>query len=286
MSNIALKIEHLYKEYKDFSLEDVNIEIPQGAIMGLIGQNGAGKTTIIREILNIVTRKSGKIEVFGLDNIDDEVEAKNLIGYVADEDFLQVNSNLHKYELCFKSLYTQWDDTLFKTLVEKWKLPLTKRFNTYSKGMKRKAMIALALAHKPKLLILDEPTAGLDPVARIEVLDILRDFVADGENSVLFSTHITGDLDKVADYVTMIIDGKIKDSMSIDKIEEKYAVITVDNDKLSSNENLLIGCRKGNVNTEALILRENAKYFEGAQIHVPNIEQILVFNIYDTRNER
>lgn len=286
MSNLSLNIEHLYKNYKDFSLEDVNFQIEKGTIMGLIGQNGAGKTTIIRAILNIIERKSGKITVCGYDNIDNEVEAKGAIGYVADEDYLQVASNLSKYALCFKEMYDEWDEELFKSLCEKWELPDNKRFSSFSKGMKKKAMIALTLAHKPKLLILDEPTSGLDPVARIEVLDILRDFVSDGEKSVLFSTHITGDLDKVADYVTMIIDGKIKDSMSIDRIEEKYAVITVENDKISPNENLLIGCRKGNMNSEALVLRENISAFDGAQVHVPNIEQILVFNIYDEKEHR
>ena len=286
MNNCALKIENLIKEYKDFTLDNASFEVTKGSIMGLIGQNGAGKTTIIKLIMNIIAKKNGTVSVYGLDNIENEVAVKNLIGYVADDDYLVVGSNLSKYSKAFKNMFDNWDQELFDELIKKWDLPLKKRFQTFSKGMKTKAMIALTLAHKPQLLILDEPTAGLDPVARIEVLDMLREFVADGEKAVLFSTHITGDLDKVADFVTMIINGEIKDSMSIDKMEEKYALITINTSDLEGKEDKLIGFRKGEMTTQGLILRDDISNFPNADVSVPNIEQILVFNIFNHSNEK
>ena len=278
MSNIALKIDNLTKSYKDFTLDNVSFSIPKGSIMGLIGQNGAGKTTIIKLIMNMIGKNNGSIKVFDMDNIENEVAVKNRLGYVANEDYLYVNSNRLKFSMAFKTMFEKWDEEIFNKYVEMWELPLKKRFYEYSKGMKTKAMLALTLAHMPDLLILDEPTAGLDPVARIEVLDILRDYVSDGEKSVLFSTHITGDLDKISDYLTLIIKGKIVESMSIDKIEEKYAVITGGNSVFEGKE--IIGIRKGEMNSEALVLRENLNLFPDVLVQTPNIEQLLTFNIW------
>lgn len=280
MSNNALEIKDVTKKYKDFTLNNISFSIPKGTVMGLIGQNGAGKTTCIKLIMNIIGKNSGSIKVFDMDNIENEIEVKNKIGYVADEDYLYISANLLKFSQAFKVMFDNWDDELFKKYVDMWKLPMKKNFYAFSKGMKTKAMLALTLAHKPELLILDEPTAGLDPVARIEVLDILRDFVSDGEKAVLFSTHLTSDLDKIADYITLIIDGNIKESMSIDKIEEKYAVIMAGTDSFKGKEDKCIGIRKGSISSEALILRENIKYFYDATVSTPNIEQLLTFNIW------
>ena len=256
-TNYALEIENVSKNYADFSLDNISFRIEKGMVMGLVGENGAGKTTIIKLILNAMDRTSGKINIFGMDNIDEEIEAKERIGYVSDEDFLLVNSNIKKYAKAFARVYKNWDQELFEKYARMWKLSAKKKFSEYSKGMKTKAMLALALAHDPDILILDEPTAGLDPVARIEVLDILREIVADGERAVLFSTHITGDLDKIADSITVLIDGKVTESMAIDQIEDKYAVISGSLSNLDSyNTKLCIGIRKGTQNFEALIERK------------------------------
>ncbi len=279
MNNNALEINNLSKSFKDFNLNDVTFSVPKGTVMGLIGQNGAGKTTIIKLIMNIIDKDSGNIKIFGIDNVKNEVEVKNKIGYVADEDYLYVNSNLSKCRKAFKEMFDKWSDEIFDKYVKKFDLPLKKRFYEFSKGMKTKAMLALTLAHQPDFLILDEPTAGLDPVARIEVLDILRDFVSDGEKSVLFSTHLTSDLDKISDYITLIIDGDIKESMSIDLIEEKYAVISGSNESFANKEDKYIGIRKGQSNSEALILRKDLIYFDNLTINIPNIEQLLTYNI-------
>lgn len=285
MNNNALEIEGLTKKYKDFTLDNVSFNVIKGCVMGLIGQNGAGKTTCIKLILNAIAKNSGTIKVFGMDNIEQEVAVKEKIGYVSDEDYLFVSSNLKQHADCFSKVYKNWDQNLFESYVEKWNLPLKKKTADFSKGMKTKAMIALTLAHHPEMLILDEPTSGLDPVARIEVLDILREIVADGEKSVLFSTHITGDLDKIADYITILIDGKVTESMAIDKIEEKYAVISGDNSSLDGNTNFAVGIRKGSASFEALVKRDNIKYFKDVNVHTPNIENILTFSIWGNNKE-
>lgn len=285
-TNYALEVENVSKNYADFSLDKVSFRIEKGMVMGLVGENGAGKTTIIKLILNAMERTGGDIRILGMDNIKEEIEAKERIGYVSDDDFLLVHSNIKKYARAFAHVYKNWDQELFEKYARMWKLPPKKKFSEYSKGMKTKAMLALALAHHPDMLILDEPTAGLDPVARIEVLDILREIVEEGERAVLFSTHITGDLDKIADSVTVLIDGKVTESMAIDQIEDKYAVIAGSLTSLdSSNTKLCIGIRRGTQNFEALTERKNLDRFKGVSVHTPNIENLLTFSIWGHRDE-
>ncbi len=282
----ALEIEGLCKEFADFKLDHINLKLEKGMVMGLVGENGAGKTTTIRLILNAIEKTSGSIRVFGMDNVENEVESKMRIGYVADDDYLLINSNIKKYAKAFATMYENWDQALFEKYARMWNLPPKKKFSEYSKGMKTKAMIALTLGHHPDLLILDEPTAGLDPVARIEVLDILREIVADGERSVLFSTHITGDLDKIADSITVLIDGKVTESMAIDEVEDKYAVISSGLNELNpKREQLCIGIRRGSTAFEALILRKHLGEFENVSVHTPNIENLLTFSIWGHRED-
>lgn len=286
MNNYALEINNLSKKFSDFKLDNVSFRLEKGMVMGLVGENGAGKTTIIRLILNAIEKNGGNIKIFGMDNDAEEIACKERIGYVADEDYLIVTSNIKNYAKAFAHIYKNWDQPLFEKYAKMWNLPPKKKFSEYSKGMKTKAMLALTLAHHPELLILDEPTAGLDPIARIEVLDILREIVGDGEKSVLFSTHITGDLDKIADCVTVLNGGKITESTEIDKIEEKYAVISGPLSVLSSaNKEKCVGIRKGSQNFEALIERKYLGSFEGVSVRTPNIENLLTFTIWGHRDE-
>lgn len=286
MENI-LEIRGLEKKFPDsiFSMNDINLSLPKGAIMGLIGENGAGKTTLIRLILNIYGRSGGKITAFdGLDNVKEEAAFKEALGYVADEDFLYVNATVAKTAKAFSYAFSEWDDSIFGKYMDMWQIDTKKKCGELSKGMKTKVMLALALAHKPKLLILDEPTAGLDPAARIEMLDILREFVSDGEHSVLFSTHITGDLDKVADYIALMIDGHIHEVMSADEAQEKYAVVSGDANAMHSE--LLIGAKlSGNV-YEALALRKDIPQLGDVTVRTPNFEDILVHTILQNRENR
>ncbi|MDP4178738.1 MAG: ABC transporter ATP-binding protein [Bacillota bacterium] len=283
MENI-LEVINLNKNLNKFELNNVNFTLERGAIMGFVGENGAGKTTTLKLLLNSMAKTSGQIKIFGKDNVNDEVYIKSRIGYVPDEDYFLSNSTINNHAKALKVFYDNWNDEIFKQYTSKWNLPLNKKISEFSKGMKTKAMIALALSHEPELLILDEPTAGLDPMARIELLDLLREFSGDGEKSVLFSTHITSDLDKVADYITLIHEGKIIESLSMDKLEEKYVMLNGGIEELKGLEKEFIGIRKGEVTFEGLILREKAsRYFSDLKPNKPNVENILTFSIWGNK---
>ena len=286
MENI-LEIKGLGKKFADskFSMHDINLSLPKGVIMGLIGENGAGKTTLIRLIMNIYGRSGGSVTAFdGLDNVKNEPEFKNKLGFVADEDYLYINTTVAKTAKAFSYAFDNWDDSIFMKYMDIWQIDVKKKCGELSKGMKTKVMLALALAHSPELLILDEPTAGLDPAARIEMLDILREFVSDGERSVLFSTHITGDLDKVADYIALMIDGHIHEVISADEAQEKYAVVS--GDKREMLPAVLIGAKTTDIGFEALVLRKNAEMFKNVTVRTPNFEDILVHTILQNRENR
>ncbi|MGH4139694.1 ABC transporter ATP-binding protein [Clostridium sp.] len=284
MENI-LEVLNLNKDFRDFSLKNVTFTLEKGCIMGFIGQNGSGKTTTIKLMLNAIGKTSGQIKILGKDNVKEEIFVKSQIGYVPDEDYFISSSTLQNHAKALRVFYDNWSDDIFNNYVSKWRIPLKQKISEFSKGMKTKAMFALALAHQPNLLILDEPTAGLDPVARIEILDILREFVSDGEKSVFFSTHITSDLDKIADYITLIHGGKIIESLSVDKLEEKYIVLTGGIEELNGLEHEFIGIRKGEITFEGLILREKAhEYFKDIKGTNPSVENLLTFTIWGYDN--
>ena len=206
MENI-LEVKNLCKKYNGFELKNVNIELPKGMIMGLIGENGAGKSTTIKAILNVIGVDSGDINLFGLDAKKDDKKIKEDIGVVLDDSFLSEYLNPTDINKMMKNIYKNWDEKLYFKYIEDFKLPKDKISKDFSSGMKMKLKIAVALSHHPKLLILDEPTAGLDPVARSEILDIFQEFIQNEENSILVSSHITSDLEHIADYITFINDG-------------------------------------------------------------------------------
>ena len=282
-----LRIEGLTKSFREFSLNNVSFQLGKGCIMGFIGENGAGKTTVIKLILNAIERDAGQIQVFGLDHEKDEIAVKERVGYVPAEDYFTANSTLAKHANMVRVFYDTWDATLFQALCDNWSLPLNQKIYEFSKGMKTKAMLALALAHRPQLLILDEPTAGLDPVARIEVLDIIRQFVENGERSVFLSTHTTSDLDKIADYITLLHKGRVKESLPIDEIEEKYALIQGEVKAVEGKEEAFIGLRKGKVKFEGLMFRSTAQMlFNEDYIKRPNIENLLVYTIWGDKDAK
>ena len=224
MENI-LEINNLSKKYDNFELKNVNIKLPKGMIMGFIGENGAGKTTTIKSILNIVNRDSGGIKIFGLDNIENEVKIKEDIGVVLDDSFLSEYLNPTDINKIMKNIYKNWDEKLYFKYIEDFKLPKDKISKEYSSGMKMKLKIAVALSHHPKLLILDEPTSGLDPVARSEILDIFQDFIQDENKGIFVSSHITSDLEHIADYITFINEGEIIFTKTRDELLENYGIV-------------------------------------------------------------
>ena len=206
MENL-LEVKNLCKKYNQFELKNVNLTLPKGMIMGLIGENGAGKTTTIKSILNL-TNSTGEINIFGLNVKKYDKKIKQDIGVVLNENFFSEYLNPKDINKIMKNIYKKWDEKLYFKYLEDFKLPQNKISKEFSSGMKMKLKIAVALAHHPKLLILDEPTSGLDPVARSEILGIFQDFIQNGENSILVSSHITSDLEHIADYITFINDEK------------------------------------------------------------------------------
>ena len=224
MENI-LEIKNLSKKYKGFELKNVNIKLPKGMIMGFIGENGAGKTTTIKSILNIINRDSGEIKIFGLDNKENERKIKEDIGVVLDDSFLSEYLNPSDINKIMKNIYKNWDEKLYFKYIEDFKLPKEKISKEYSSGMKMKLKIAVALAHHPKLLILDEPTSGLDPVARNEILDIFQEFIQDENKGIFVSSHITSDLEHIADYITFINNGEIIFTKTRDDLLENYGIV-------------------------------------------------------------
>ncbi len=205
----AIEIRDLTVKYDGFTLDNVSFDVPKGSIMGFIGQNGAGKTTTIKALLNIIKRDSGSIKMFGLDNIKDELEIKEQISAVFDTIPFQEQLNATNLDRILRGVYKEWSSDTFKGYLDRLALPSRKKIGSFSKGMKMKLQIAVALSHNAKLLIMDEATTGLDPVVRNECLDMFLEYLQDENHSILMSSHITTDLEKVADSVTFIHKGKL-----------------------------------------------------------------------------
>lgn len=281
MDNI-LEIKDLCKKYADFELKNVNIQLPKGTIMGFVGENGAGKTTTIKSILNIIKRDSGEIKVFGLDNIKDEKKIKENIGVVLDDSFLSEYLNPTDINKIMKDIYKNWDEKLYFKYIKEFKLPEQKISKEYSSGMKMKLKIAVALSHHPKLLILDEPTSGLDPIARNEILDIFQDFIQDEEHGIFVSSHITSDLEHIADYITFINNGEIVFTKTRDELLDNYGIVKCTEEQFKTiKKDDYIKYKKNKYEYDILIedKHEFKKKYDFSIIDKPNIEDIMVIYI-------
>lgn len=209
MTDDLLELNGVSKSFADFELNNISFTLPKGYIMGLVGPNGAGKTTTIQLILNMLQKDAGEILVFGKDNLKSENEVKQHVGVVFDSVFYVDSWTIKDTERAVSAFYNDWKHDDFSNMIKRFGLPLGKKVRELSRGMQMKLMLACAFSHNAKLLILDEPTSGLDPVTRDEFLEILQDYIKDGERSVLFSTHITTDLERVADYITLLNQGNL-----------------------------------------------------------------------------
>lgn len=276
----ALELEGVVKKYKDFRLDGVSFTLPRGFIMGLIGPNGAGKTTVIKLILNLIRRDGGRLQVFGLDAVEAEAQVKARIGYVPDEPQLYPDLLLKDLKQAMAPFYRDWDEQHFQTLVGEFQLPLKKRFKTLSHGMKMKFALALALAHRPELVILDEPTAGLDPVFRRELLDILSGLLQDERIAVLFSTHITSDLERIADYITFLNQGRVVFTSPRDEVFGTWGVVKGGRDLLdAATRSFFTGFRVRECGFEALTSRIPAvreRFGDRVVIEQATLEDIMV----------
>jgi ABC-2 type transport system ATP-binding protein len=241
------------KRWKGFELKGVTFDVPRGYIMGLIGPNGAGKTTLMKMVMNLVRRDGGEVHAFGMDCARDEVRVKARIGYVPDEPSLPQDARLSTIASAVAPFYPRWDRRRFAALADEFGLPLGKKWKTLSQGMKTKFSLALALCHEADLILLDEPTSGLDPVFRRELLERLAGVIQDEGRSVLFSTHITSDLERIADHITFLRRGEVIFSAPKDEVLERWAVARGGDELLDAGlRPLFRAVRRGPHGVEAL----------------------------------
>jgi ABC-2 type transport system ATP-binding protein len=273
-------VQNLCKQFEGFSLDNVSFKVPKGRIVGFIGENGAGKSTTINLILNELNKDSGQIQVFGIDHTIPTV--KENIGVVFDECNFHDVFTAADIEKILKRVYKTWDSNLFSQYLKKFKIPTKKTIGTFSKGMKMKLSIICAMAHRPKLLILDEATTGLDPVVRDEVLDLFWEFIQDEDCSIFFSSHITSDIQKIADYVILIHQGKIIFEEQKDNLVYNYGVEKCGKEKFAqfSSDDYIIH-RTTNMSVECLVHDKEAFKQKYKNIIVDNatLEDIMLFYV-------
>ena len=277
MDNI-LEIQNLTKAYDDFTLDKISLALPKGSIMGFIGGNGAGKTTTIKLILNLIHRDSGNIKVFGLDNLDYEKQIKEDLGVVFDESSFPANMKVPHINKVLGQIYKNWDAVVFSSYIDKFGLPVKKEIKDFSRGMKMKLAIAVALSHHAKLLILDEATSGLDPVVRDEILDVFLDFIQDENHSIFVSSHIISDIEKVADYIAFINNGRIIFCESKDQLLNNYGILKCRTAEFETLDRTYVkGYRKSEFGVEALVIRD---HFRGKYtVDRASIEDIMLYTI-------
>lgn len=285
--NKAIEIKKLIKKYdKGFTLGSIDLDIPSGVIVGLIGENGAGKTTLIKSILNILKIDDGSIKMFDKDVSIFDGEVKEDVGVVLDDMFLPEVLLVRDLDSVFKGIYSSWDTSLYNEYLNAFKLDKNSKIKTLSKGMRKKLEIACALAHKPKLLILDEPTSGLDPIVRNEVLDIFLKFISDDEHTILLSTHITSDLEHIADEIVFLNEGKILLNDSRDNILEHYGLLKCDKEYFSKiDKEDIVSYKMNKYDCEVLLnnVIDAKKKYKNCVIDKITLEELMLMMIKGDR---
>lgn len=282
MKNNALIVNGLKKKYNDFVLDGVSFSVPRGAIVGLVGENGAGKSTTIKAILGLIKKDSGTVTILGKQEHEIDNAVRNQIGVVFDGSNFPEGLSPKKLNNVFRNIYAAWDENEYFLLLKKLSLPEDKKIKDFSKGMKMKLSIAVALSHHSKLLILDEATSGLDPVVRDDITDMFLDFVQDENNSILVSSHITSDLEKVADYIVFIHNGKVVFSKSKDELRYKYGIIKCGAAQFDAiDKQDFVAYRKHDYAWEVLVVDKDAaqKKYPKAVIDPATIDNIMLLYI-------
>ncbi|MNB82147.1 ABC transporter ATP-binding protein YtrB [compost metagenome] len=274
---LVLDIKNVNKQYEHFSLKNVSFQLEQGYIMGFIGINGAGKTTTIKSILNLISMDGGEIHALGKDITQHELELKQEIGYAFGDVNFYNRNKIKTLTNVIKTFYHNWDDETYRRYLKKFNLNENKKIAELSTGMKVKYSLALALSHGAKLLILDEPTSGLDPSARDNLLSIFQELVQDGEISILFSTHITSDLEKCADYITYIHDGEIVNSAEKEAFVDAFRLLNGTKEQLELVKNHLISYKTNSFGFTGLIYTKDFDPSRGIISAVPNLEEIMIY---------
>ncbi len=274
---LALDIRNLNKKYPNFQLKDVSFQLEKGYIMGFIGANGAGKTTTIKSILNMIHIDSGEVRILGKDIAEHETELKQEIGCAFGGVDFYTRSKLKTLTEVIKKFYRNWDDDTYHNYLRRFKLDENKKVAELSAGMRVKYNLALALSHGAKLLLLDEPTSGLDPAARDDLLDIFQELVIDGEISILFSTHITSDLEKCADFITFIDKGQVIASSEKNELRESYRLLSGNESQLSQVKDKMISYKVNSFGFTGLIPSGDFDSSSDIRATTPSLEEIMVY---------
>lgn len=272
----SIEIKNLTKRYKTFTLDNISFSIPKGFIMGFIGENGAGKTTTIKTMLNISKRDEGEVTILGQDLDLHEIEIKSKIGYVSGNMFYP-KKTIKEVTKYYQRFYQEWDEDLYNSYLVKFNLDPNKRIDELSKGMQLKYLITLALSHHAELLILDEPTSGLDPVARDNLLELFQTIIENEETTIFFSTHITSDLEKCADYVTFIKDGSIVESCSKDDLIDNYRFVSGTETELEKISPRLISYKTNAFGFNGLIKTSDLVKEDTVKVGQPSLDDIMIF---------
>ena len=276
----SIEIRDLTCRYPSFALEGINLEVPCGTVLGLIGENGAGKSTLIKAVLGLIRPENGSIAVLGEDSTKLTPALKEDIGVVFDELPFPREMTAKQLDRVLGGIFTSWDSKVFRGYLDRFGLPDGKKFSSFSRGMQMRLSLAAAMSHAPRLLVLDEPTGGLDPVIRSEILDMLLEFIQDESHSILISTHITSDLEHIADYIGFIHQGRLKFCEERNELKEKHRILKCTDEQLSRIDPAdIIGQRSGRFSHEVLTTAFG-KYPDIAQ-DIPSIDELMVYYVRD-----
>ena len=279
MSTNAIELRGISRRFDGFALQNVSFTLPQGCILGLVGENGAGKSTTIKLIMNVLQPDSGEITVLGSSNAAPDFSiAKQDIGVVLDEACFPSVLNAKQIGKVMAGIYARWDDALYRSYLQRFSLPEKKKFKDFSRGMKMKLAIAAALSHHPRLLILDEATSGLDPIVRDEILDIFSEFTRDPEHAVLISSHIVSDLEKLCDYIAFLHQGQLLFCQEKDALLEKYGIVTCTHEQLADlPKDAVVSIRTNQYGIQALVERRAVSAVFAPE--KPTMEDIILFMV-------
>lgn len=274
----CIEVKHVSRTYPKFNLSDVTFNVPSGAVVGFIGENGAGKSTTIKAILGLIKPDSGSVTVLGENSRELRPELKEKIGVVFDGLTFPENLTAKQLDKVMNGIYKTWNSEKFFGYMTRFELPLDKKFKVFSRGMVMRLSIAAALSHNPQILVLDEPTSGLDPVMRSEILDIFLEFMQNETHSILISTHITSDLEHIADFICLIHKGKIVFTEERNEMLERHRILKCTDEQLAKiDKSDIIGLRKGKFQNE--VLTANAGKYPDIAADIPTIEDVMVFYV-------
>ncbi len=272
-----LSVQNLSKHYPQFDLKGISFSLDQGYIMGFIGSNGAGKTTTLKSMLGLVQKDGGRVSMFGVDFDQHELEIKQEIGFMFGGVDYYAKTKIRTISAVVRRFYRNWDDAIYQQYMRRFALDENKRPSELSGGMRIKYSLVLALSHGARLLLLDEPTSGLDPVARDNLLELFQEFIEDGERSILFSTHITSDLEKCADFITYIENGRILESRTKDDLLQSYRLVKGTNQQLSSLQTRLIASKSHAYGFSGLIRTADLEFADHLEVEEPTLEDIMIY---------